>query len=264
MLGAIFGDIAGSTREFRLSGAVSGAPFAFDEGSRFTDDTVCTVAVMDALLRNVPDAELATHLRNWCRRYPGRGYGGMFRQWLDGEISGPYGSFGNGAVMRISPVALLSSTLAEAFETAERITAVTHNHPESVRAVRCIVEAIWIAREGAGGAELRDLATRKYGYRLAANITDMVTGSTCQVSCMSTVPRAIVCAADANDFLGVIDNCLKDCGDIDTLAATACPIAEARFGMPGDIREATLMFLSAEMRDTLRSAYGSAPPHPRH
>ena len=143
LLGAIIGDIVGSIYEFNNRRSKE-FPF-FGPDADFTDDTVCTIAVADALLHGIDPAEA---LHDWCGRYPGRGYGGMFRRWLETGDRRPYGSYGNGAAMRVSPAGLLARSLDEALSMARKVTEVTHDHPEGLKGAAATAHAIFLARAG--------------------------------------------------------------------------------------------------------------------
>ena len=134
MLGAIIGDIAGSmyeSKRYRIK--TKDFPF-FGKYCRFTDDTVCTIAVADILLYAPPPAET---MQAWCRRYHGRGYGGTFRKWRDSDAPEPYNSYGNGAAMRVSPAAFLNrDDLAAALSASDKVTEITHSHPEGMKGAR--------------------------------------------------------------------------------------------------------------------------------
>ena len=147
MWGAVIGDIAGS----RFEGS-RGGPKSFElfhQDCRYTDDTVCTAAVADII---VNDQKPDSTLQAWCRRHPGRGYGGHFRWWIASSAPTPYGSFGNGAAMRVAPVAFLyrQRSLEEALATSDRVTEITHDHPEGMKGARAVTEAIWLALQGEG------------------------------------------------------------------------------------------------------------------
>jgi ADP-ribosyl-[dinitrogen reductase] hydrolase len=132
MLGAIAGDIVGSVYEGGQCDRDELDLFGF--GSCFTDDSVCTIAVADALMAALAggsplEADYATSLRRWACANPGRGYGGMFTSWAH-STQGPYGSFANGGAMRVAAVGFLARTLDEALSWADASAAVTHDHPE--------------------------------------------------------------------------------------------------------------------------------------
>lgn len=250
MLGALVGDIAGSVHEFANQRSKD-FPF-FAEGSDFTDDSVLTLAVAEALLDDRPPARA---LLDWGRRYPGRGYGGRFARWLEEGDLAPYGSYGNGAAMRVSPAALLAGTLEEALDLARAVTVVTHDHPEGLKGALATAHAIFLAREGRGPGEIRQAIEMRYGYDLDRSVDAIRPGYSFDETCQRTVPEAIVCALEARGFEDAIRNAISLGGDADTLAAIAGPIAEARFGIPEDLARGALERVSAPMRRLLGRAY---------
>jgi ADP-ribosylglycohydrolase len=230
MLGAIAGDIVGSiyeaapikTKDFPL----------FRHGVRFTDDTVCTVAIADALLSG---GDFAQYLRAYVRRYPGRGYGAMFARWAHTPALPAYGSWGNGAAMRVSAIAWLAVDEAAALATAARTAAVSHDHPEAIAGAQVAVLAAWLARHGADRATIRREIAGRFGYDLDQSVERIRSWYAFDVSCQGTVPPAIVCALEATGYEDAIRNAVSLGGDADTLACIAGGIAEALHGLPPDI-----------------------------
>ena len=229
MWGAIIGDIAGSmyewnrikTKDFEFFGAEC----------EYTDDSVCTVAVAEILLDDLPAAPT---LQRWCRRHPGRGYGGMFAGWIERREPAPYGSFGNGAAMRVSPAAYLnrSRSVEEALKAADRVTAVTHDHPEGMKGARATTHAIWLGFQGAEAAQIRRTIEHTYGYDLSRTVDQIRPGYSFDETCQKTVPEALTCALESASFEDAVRNAISLGGDADTLAAIAGPIAEALHGIP--------------------------------
>ena len=232
MWGAVIGDIVGSvyewdrikTKEFEF----------FSPRGHFTDDSVCTAAVADILLHDLPEA--AT-LQAWCRRHPAMSYGGWFRQWMHHESPEPYNSYGNGAAMRVSPAALLNrGDLPAALAASDRVTAITHDHPEGMKGARVTVHAIWLALNGADPATIRATITAEYGYDLTRTVDEIRPGYAFNETCQGTVPESITCALESASFEDAIRNAVSLGGDSDTVAAIAGPIAEALHGIPGDVK----------------------------
>ena len=229
MWGAIIGDIAGSMYEWNRI-KTKGFDF-FGAECEYTDDTVCTAAVAEILLEGPP---AATTLQRWCRRHPGRGYGGMFAAWIGGTEPEPYGSFGNGAAMRVSPAAFLNRDrpLEAALRAADRVTAVTHDHPEGMKGARATTHAIWLGFQGTGAAQIRRTVEHAYGYDLSRTVDEIRPGYSFDVTCQRTVPEALTCALESVSFEDAVRNAISLGGDSDTLAAIAGPIAEALHGLP--------------------------------
>ena len=182
MIGAIIGDILGSRFEFNNTSDYN-FPL-FPPGSRFTDDTVCTIAVADALLSGLDFREA---LQSWCRRYPRAGYGRGFRRWIAQDDAQPYGSFGNGAAMRVSPVGWAFREESEVIRAAMRSAAVSHNHSEGLIGAVAVALAIFRLRHGATLADIDALAVGCYGEAWESHLP--VPGRF-DVTCQGCVPLA--------------------------------------------------------------------------
>ena len=250
MLGAIVGDIVGSIYEFNNHRSKEFE--FFGESVDFTDDTVCTIAIADALMNDRNPAEA---LRDWCARYPDRGYGSMFRHWLASRDSRPYGSFGNGAAMRVSPAALLATSLDDALAKAHAVTAVTHNHPEGLKGAAATAHAIFLARSGEDPRHIRNAIQTEYGYDLDRTVDSIRPNYYFNETCQETVPEALICALEATDFEDAIRNAISIGGDSDTVAAIAGGLAEASFGLPDEIRKEAELRLPAAMNAMLLQVY---------
>lgn len=225
MLGAIAGDIFGAAYEFH---SITVDTFdLFDEARYFTDDTVLTVATAAALLG---DGDYAAAYRAWGLRYPGRGYGGQFRYWLGGAIAGPYGSYGNGSAMRVSPVAWWLDSLDEVLAEAARSAAVTHDHPEGVKGAQAVAAAVFLARTGADKATIRAELAGRFGYALDRSVAAIRPGYGFDETCQGSVPEALVAFFDGDDLEQVIKLAISLGGDADTQAAIAGGVAEAFWG----------------------------------
>ena len=250
MLGAIIGDIAGSKYEWH--NVKDKDLYLFSEGCRFTDDSVMTFAVADALLKTRHDrsglyaaAEKAMHA--WGRKYPDAGYGGKFRKWLESDTPQPYGSFGNGAAMRVSPCGLCAKTREEAKAFAYAVTASTHNHPEGLKAAEAVAVAIFMARhEQKSPLEIREVIERDY-YKIDFTLEDIRADYTFDSTCPGSVPQAFEAFFEATDFEDAILNAISIGGDSDTIAAITGSLAEAYFGVPGEIRDLALQYLDEDM-----------------
>ena len=230
MIGAIIGDIVGSPYEFGCEKIKTKEFPFFGNGCRFTDDSVCTGAVADMLLHDLPPAET---LQRWCQRYPRRGYGGFFRRWIYADPPEPYRSYGNGAAMRVSPAAFLNrNDLTAALAAADKVTEVTHNHPEGMKGARAATHATWLAFRNTPPEEIRKVITVEYGYDLTRSVDDIRPGYAFDVTCQGSVPEAIICALESVSFEDAIRNAISLGGDSDTLGAIAGPIAEAMHGIP--------------------------------
>lgn len=247
MLGAIIGDIVGSVYEFSPI-KTTNFPL-FSPESEFTDDTICTVAIADAILHNRSYQE---SLLYWCHYYPSPkgGYGISFAQWLQSHDPQPYGSWGNGCAMRISPIAWAFDDLPTIFSEAQKATEITHNHRYSIHAVCAVTESIFMARNGATKADIRTIIGRRYKYMNAFDlgVDEIRKHYTFTESCERTVPEAITCFLESNDFVDAIRLAVSLGGDSDTLAAITGSIAGAFYGIPNDIKQKAYRYLDGDMQ----------------
>jgi len=228
MLGAIAGDIIGSRFE---GGAGLPRDFTlFHPACRFTDDTVCTLAVAEALLG---ERDFAASLRHFVRRHPQRGYGGMFLQWALTDDAPAYGSWGNGAPMRTAAVGWLAGDETAALELAEAQAAVSHDHPDAIAAARAIALAIFLLRKGDTASAVRRRVERDFEYDLAPETA--LAGGGFDVSARGTVPPALAAALHAPNWEDAVRRVICLGGDTDTLACIAGAVAEALHGLPPEI-----------------------------
>lgn len=254
MIGAVIGDIVGSIYEWdRIK--TKDFPF-FSYHCDFTDDSVCTVAVADILLHDLPPTET---MQEWCRRYPGRGYGGMFGNWIYFDEPESYGSYGNGAAMRVSPAAFLHrDDLHAALSASDKVTAITHDHPEGLKGARATTHAIWLAYRDENVADIREVIATEYDYDLTRTVDEIRPNYFFNETCQDTVPQAITCALESDSFEDAVRNAISLGGDADTLAAIAGPIAEALHGISQDIKEqAEDRYLAdaSDIREVIREMY---------
>ena len=246
MLGAVIGDIVGSiyeaqpikTKGFEL----------FGPGCRFTDDTVCTVAVADALLS---ERDFAATLRAYVRRYPDAGYGGLFLQWALADDMPAYGSWGNGAAMRVSPVGHAAADTAAVLDLAARTAVVSHDHASAVAGAQAVALAVWLARRGTAAAAIRTRLSAAFGYDLTASVDGIRAGYGFDVSSDGTVPPAVICALEAADFEDAVRNAVSLGGDSDTLACIAGAIAEPLFGIPSALAAVARRYLDNHLADVV-------------
>jgi len=253
MLGAIIGDIIGSvyewnnikTREFPL----------FSENCFFTDDTVMTIAVAEALMNGGEPDDFIDAMKKFGKLYPDAGYGGRFSAWLSDDNRKPYNSWGNGSAMRVAPCAWFADSLDEAEELAGKSAAVTHNHPEGIKGAQATAAAIYMARDKASKADIKGYIEKRYGYNLNRTLDEIRPSYEFDESCQKTVPEAITAFLESSDFEGVIRNAISLGGDSDTLAAITGSIAEAAYDIPSYIAARAFLYLD----DTLVSVLNSWP-----
>ena len=240
MYGAILGDIIGSPYEFDRGNKTKDSPL-FDRGAKYTDDSVMTIAVAQALMDTMgqPDDEirkaLVDSMRIWGSQYPYAGYGGRFIQWLKAEDPQPYGSYGNGSAMRVSSAGWLYDALEETRRIARLTADVTHNHPEGIKGAESTAAAIWLARNGKSKDEIRGYIVSEFGYDLSRTCDEIRPKYHHVESCQGTVPEAITAFLEGNSFEDVIRTAVSLGGDCDTLTCIAGSMAEAFYGVPDDL-----------------------------
>ncbi len=245
MIGAIVGDIVGSIREnFRTKS--KDFPL-FTRLTTYTDDTVLTIAVADAILNGKP---YGPTLKSHARRHPLRGFGPRFSLWMLSPMSGPYNSLGNGSAMRVSPVGLAFKTEAEVLEQAKRSAECTHNHPEGIKGAQAVALAIHLALNGADKRDIRDAVGARFGYAMDRTLEQIRPTYRFSMTCPGSVPEAIVAFLDSADFEDAIRNAVSLGGDADTQAAIAGAIAEAHYG---NIPEPILARVRAKLPRSYRS-----------
>lgn len=222
MLGAIAGDVIGSVYE---GNPIKTIKFPlFNEWSRFTDDTVLTVAVAQAIMQNQP--YLAT-IKALGQQYPNAGYGGSFRQWLHSPHSEPYNSWGNGSAMRVSPVGFAFDDLETVLRQAEKSAAITHNHPEGIKGAQATATAIFLARTGHTKESIRAEISDRFGYNLQRTVEEIRPDYYFDVSCQGSVPESIIAFLDSTDYENAVRLAISMGGDSDTMACIAGGIAQA-------------------------------------
>ncbi len=240
MYGAILGDMIGAPYEFDRSPKTKVFPL-FSAVSEFTDDSVMTVAVAEALLDSAGKADdeiraaLVSSMRKWGKRYPDAGYGGCFYGWLRAKNPEPYGSYGNGSAMRVSSVGWLYGTPDETRRMARLTAEVTHNHPEGIKGAEATAGAIFLARTGHGKNEIKDYIVSEFGYDLSRSCDEIRPAYRHVESSQKTVPEAITAFIEGIDFEDVIRTAVSLGGDCDTLTCIAGSIAEAFYGIPDEM-----------------------------
>ena len=241
MYGALLGDMIGAPYEFDGGNKSKEFPL-FCENSRFTDDSVMTIAVAEALLdsRFLDDdsirAALIKSMRKWGKKYPDAGYGRKFLCWLREKDPKPYGSCGNGSAMRVSAAGWLFDTLEETREKARLTAEVTHDHPEGIKGAEATSSAIFLARTGRSKGEIRDYIVQEFGYDLSRTCDQIRPSYYHNESCQKTVPEAITAFLEGTDFEDVIRTAVSLGGDCDTLTCIAGSIAEAFYGVPAILK----------------------------
>ena len=248
MWGAIAGDIVGSVYEGRGRKIKhKGFEPLFAERARFTDDTVHSVAVMEALL---DERDMGETLHRYTRAYPGRGYGGWMRRWAAKDTPEPYGSYGNGSAMRASACGWWARTADEAEALALASAEPTHGHPEGIRGAKAVALAVFLARKERDPDRIRWEVERRTGYELGRTVDEIRPGYRFDVTCQGSVPEALICALESTSYEDAVRNAVSLGGDSDTLAAIAGSVAEALWGMPHEIEEECKRKLDEKLAET--------------
>jgi len=222
MLGAIAGDVIGS--RFEVIPTKSLDFDLFTELNTYTDDTVLTVAIADAILN---DRSYEASLKAFGRKYPDAGYGGSFIRWLSGAIQGPYNSFGNGSAMRVSPVGFAFDTRNRVLEEARKTAEVSHNHPEGIKGAQALALGVFLAHRGHPKHQIREELEREFDYDLSRSLSQIRPEYHFEISCQRSVPESIIAFLEADDFVGAIRNAISLGGDSDTQACMAGALAQA-------------------------------------
>ena len=265
MYGAIIGDIIGSPYEWAN---VKNKDFRLlSMWSRFTDDSVMTIAVAEAVM-DYFEKDHGTHdftsagdeddltrrliisMRKWGLRYPDAGYGGRFFRWLK-EGGGAYNSWGNGSAMRVSSVGWLFDDIDSVRKAAALSASVTHDHPEGIKGAESIASAVFLARKGRSKEEIKEYIVSEFGYDLDRTCDEIRPGYEFDVSCQGSVPEAIIAFLEGKDYEDVVRNAVSLGGDSDTIGAMAGSIAEAFYGIPGRIVVDVQEYLEEDMKEVL-------------
>ena len=257
MYGALLGDIIGSPFEFDMGNKSKEFPL-FSKNSTFTDDSVMTIAVGNAFLDAQPNADiewirhrLISSMKQYGRRFPRAGYGGMFRRWLKCDDPQPYGSFGNGSAMRVSSAAWLYNDLETVRSMARLSAEVSHNHPEGIKGAEATASAIFLARTGSTKEEIKAYIVDNFGYDLSRTCDEIRPGYHHVETCQETVPEAITAFLEGESFEDVIRTAVSLGGDCDTLTCIAGSIAEGFYGVPEELKQECRNRLPEELRKVL-------------
>jgi ADP-ribosylglycohydrolase len=253
---AIAGDVIGSVHEGAGTKTKEFPLFVTD--SRFTDDTVLTVAVADRLLHGGDYVDL---FHDYFHAYPHAGYGESFIRWAGYRRREPYNSWGNGSAMRASPVGIICDTLDDVLAEALHSAAVTHNHSEGIRGAQATAVAVFLARTGRQKDAIKSHIEQEFGYNLSERLDEIRRRYIFDVSCQGSVPQSIIAFLESDSYEDAVRNAISLGGDADTMACIAGGIAEAFYGgVPKDIRARAFAVLDERLRsviDEFVHRYGS-------
>jgi len=250
ILGAICGDVIGSSREFQFPPCKETNFKLFEPTSNVTDDSILTIATMDAINENC-DYALAYKLFG-CK-YP-TSYGQNFSLWLmEDGIAPPYNSYGNGSGMRVSPIGWAFDTMEKVLDEARKTAICTHSHPEGIKGAQAIAAAVYLARKGKSKKQIKTFVQNKFGYNLNRTCDEIRPEYMFDVTCQGSVPEAIIAFLESKDYESAVRLSVSLGGDADTLAAMTGSIAEAFYGsIPKHIYNAVLKKLTGEQLEVIK------------
>lgn len=255
MFGAILGDIIGSPYEFDMGDKTKDFPL-FSARSRYTDDSVMTLAIAEALLgagddEGAIEPNAIRSMQKWGRKYAHGEYGARFGSWLNADNPRPYNSYGNGSAMRVSAAGWLYDSLEKTRRVARKTAVVTHNHPEGIKGAEAVASAIYLARNGKSKDEIRDYIVTEFGYDLSRTCDEIRPTYHHVESCQETVPEAITAFLEGTDFEDCIRTAVSLDGDCDTLTCITGSIAEAYYGVPKPLKDECIRRIETDMKSVL-------------
>ena len=253
MYGAIFGDIIGSRFEFDRGPWTKEFELLTEE-CNWTDDSVMTIAVMEALMSAGKDADTDTikaecvkSMQKWGRKYPNAGYGARFIYWIYAKNPEPYNSWGNGSAMRVSGAGWLYDSVERTREVASATAEVSHNHPEGIKGAECTAAVMFLARTGVSKEKIKEYVVKEFGYDLSKTVDEMRPLHKHEESCMDALPKALVSFFEGESYEDVVRNAVSLGGDTDTIAAIAGAMADAMYGVPVGILAKGVQYLEDDM-----------------
>ena len=260
MFGAIYGDIIGSVYERACTKDYN---FPLHRDSHFTDDTVMTAAVCQAILSNGENIgkmdirkrgfEYASQYKAYFSRYPHAGYGHMFARWAcDHRMRRQY-SYGNGSAMRAVPIGYAYDDIEQVLLQAKASCYYTHAHREGIKGAQAVACAVFLARNGETKESIRDFIAKKFRYDLDYTVEQIRPQYSFDSSCEYSVPPSIVCFLDSEDYESAVRNAVSLGGDADTMACIAGGVAEAFYGeIPEEIRQFCDGRVDMTIKETVR------------
>lgn len=253
MIGAIVGDIAGSRFEFK--NRKSKEFDLFHKRCRFTDDSIMSLAVCQALIDSMPDYKNLSEntiksMQIIGREYPNRGFGRNFRSWIFSDNPKPYNSFGNGSAMRVSGCGYAANSIEDAIHLSHEVTKISHNHPEGMKGAESAAVAVYLARTGKSIKNIQDYINEHY-YQIDFTLDEIRETYQYEISCQNSVPQAFEAFFESISFEDAIRNAISIGGDSDTIAAVTGSVAGAYYGVPNEIRNAALEYLDDSLKEIL-------------
>lgn len=255
MLGAIIGDIIGSRWEFNATNDYNFQWLSKENG--FTDDTICTVGVADALLHG---RDFGESIHDWCNRYPNPmgGYGGRFNQWVHSDNPLPYNSYGNGSAMRVSPVGYWYKNIDEVLDAAAATALPSHNHDEGIKGAQAVALAIFMAKQlGTEASEhiddILNECVQFSNYDINIKKEDVI--NRFDETSQGTVPVALWIIGISDSFEDAVRKAVSLGADADTLGAIVGSIAEAIWGIPEELKKEIMSFLPEEIKQVIKEFY---------
>ncbi len=247
MLGAIIGDIVGSRFEYYNHKSKNFE--LFTEYCSFTDDSIMTIAVKEAVVNHLQNGvdlteETVKKMREYGKRYPSPygDYGFAFKQWLSLKNPKPYNSFGNGAAMRVSACGEMANSLEEAKRLSYLVTATTHNHLEGIKGAEAVAVSIYLAKQCKNKKEIKDYILKNY-YDIDFTLDELRNYYEFDVTCQGTVPQALQAFFESVNFEDAIRNAISIGGDSDTIGAITGSIAGVYYGIPKQLKDTALNYL---------------------
>ena len=257
MYGAILGDIAGSRFEFDRGPWTKDFEFITDE-CRWTDDSVMTVAVAEALMNAGKDADVEVirnecikSMKKWGKKYPRAGYGGRFIKWVLSDEPKPYNSLGNGSAMRVSAAGWLYDSIERTREVAKATAEVSHNHPEGIKGAECTAAVMFLARTGADKEKIKKYVTEEFGYDFSKTVDELRPLHKHDETCMDALPKALISFFEGESYEDVVRNAVSLGGDTDTIAAIAGAMAECFFDIPVARKAECMAVVEADMAEVI-------------
>ena len=257
IIGAIIGDIVGSRFEFNNYRSTDFQ--LFNDNCFFTDDSVMTIAVADWITnKSKTPKQLSSYMREWGRKYPNSGYGGMFFRWLfSRDLLPAYNSFGNGSAMRVSPCGFFAHSLQEALDLAKQSAEITHNHPEGIKGAQSVAAAIYLAKRGYNKDAIREYIELNFHYDLNRTCDDIRKVYKFNETCQETCPEAIIAFLESHDYESAIKLGVSIGGDSDTIGAITGSIAAAFYGVPNSIINEAKKFIPYDFIEIIEKFEGN-------